>query len=465
MKAKEYKIGKLNCRFWSGEAGLPLLVVLDEPEYRARPEIFLDERFQERHPCALLWVQSEENLTEWEQGRDLRTLLFELEQETDGCRRYLVGGAAAWAIGSRFPRLFAGVLALGGRGDPYAARNMKFTPVWAFGQGEPEDRKVPAAPKYLAAAIRTCGGQCVRYTNVPEGDVWSACFGNDAVVDWLFRQDRKNAFEVTYLCPGLFRIDDYFTSSAYLVCGTERALLIDTGLGEGDLPALIESLTPLPVEVAVTHPHEDHMAQAHCFPKTWLHRRDIESMERNRRQMEEVFGRTLAPAPKAEQFCPLEDGTVIDLGGGVQLEAVELGGHTPNSVVFIDRAHKSIFTGDAIGSGFIVLMICGRNEWRQVISHYKEELGRFMKRLPGLEDFAWYGGHFIQENGCDLDRQEDYLSGQSSYYLPISGGIIRDMEELCERLLSGEISEEKILTEPGHYCEHKSAGMIFRLTD
>lgn len=64
MKAKEYKIGKLNCRFWSGEAGLPLLVVLDEPEYRARPEISLDERFQERHPCALLWVQSEEDLTD-----------------------------------------------------------------------------------------------------------------------------------------------------------------------------------------------------------------------------------------------------------------------------------------------------------------------------------------------------------------------------------------------------------------
>lgn len=43
-------------------------------------------------------------------------------------------------------------------------------------------------------------------------------------------------FEVKYLCPGLFRIDDYFTSSAYLICGAEKALLIDTGLGEGDLP-------------------------------------------------------------------------------------------------------------------------------------------------------------------------------------------------------------------------------------
>lgn len=465
MKTREYKKGKLSCQLWSGETGLPLLVVLDEPAYKARPEIFISEEFQEKHSCSVLWVQSEKDLTEWEQGRDLHTLLLELEQETDGCRMYLVGGAAAWAIGSRFPRRFAGVLALGGRGDPYVARNMKFTPVWAFGQEEPEDRKVPASPKHLVAAVRTCGGQYVRYTSVSEGDIWSVCFENDAAVEWLFRQDRKNMFEVSYLCPGLFRIDDYFTSSAYLICGTEKALLIDTGLGEGDLPALVKSLTPLPVEVAVTHPHEDHMAQAYRFPKSWFHRLDIESMEKNRQQMKKAFGWPLTPTPKAEQLCPIEDGTMIDLGGGVQIEAVELGGHTPNSVVFIDRAHKCIFTGDAIGSGFIVLMICGRNEWRQVISHYKEELGRFIKRLPELEDFAWYGGHFIQENGCDPDRQEDYLSGQSSYYLPLSGEIVRDMEELCEKLLSGEIPEETILVNPRHYCEHKSAGMTFKLTD
>ena len=205
METKEYKKGKLSCQLWSGETGLPLLVVLDEPAYKARPEIFISEKFQEEHPCSVLWVQSEKDLTEWEQGRDLHTLLFELEQETDECRMYLVGGAAAWAIGSRFPRRFAGVLALGGRGDPYIARNMKFTPVWAFGQEEPEDRKVPASPKHLVAAVRTCGGQYVRYTSVSEGDIWSACFENDAAVEWLFRQDRKNMFEVKYLCPGLFR--------------------------------------------------------------------------------------------------------------------------------------------------------------------------------------------------------------------------------------------------------------------
>ena len=167
---------------------------------------------------------------------------------------------------------------------------------------------------------------------------------------------------------------DVGQADAALVLCDGQAMLIDGGNTEDS--SLVYSylsntlgLEELDYGVA-THPHEDHMAQAYRFPKTWLHRLDIESMEKNRQQMEKVFGRTLAPAPKDEQLCPIEDGTMIDLGGGVQIETVELGGHTPNSVVFIDRAHKCVFTGDAIGSGFIVLMICGRNEWRQVISHY-----------------------------------------------------------------------------------------------
>lgn len=41
METKEYKKGKLSCQLWSGETGLPLLVVLDEPAYKARPEIFI----------------------------------------------------------------------------------------------------------------------------------------------------------------------------------------------------------------------------------------------------------------------------------------------------------------------------------------------------------------------------------------------------------------------------------------
>lgn len=134
-------------------------------------------------------------------------------------------------------------------------------------------------------------------------------------------------------------------------------------------------------------------------------------------------------------------------------------------MVFIDRAHECVFTGDAIGSGYIALMICSRDQWRQLISHYQDELLRFQKYLPSLQNYAWYGGHFIQENGCDLNRQEDYLSGSSTYYLPISEDVVNDMALLCGRLLSGEIPESQFLNGPEHYCEFQNAGMIFRITD
>ncbi len=475
MNEMNYIRDEIHCRYWKQETGapMPLLVLLSENagEPKVKPQVFLSEKFQQKFPCSMLLVEAGADLNAWEPAKALRSLLFELEAEQpeviDGCRMYLVGSSAAWTIGSRFPRRFAAVVALGGRGDPHAARSMKFTPVWAFGSTQSGDRRLPASPKYTAAALRSCGSQYVRYTEVPvEKSIWDTAFSSSYEVStWMFEQNRRKMFEVTYLRPGVFRIDDYFTSSAYLVCGTEKALLIDTGMGEGDLHALVRSLTPLPVEVAVTHPHEDHMANAAGFSKTWLHQHDIEAMDENRAEMAKVFGRKLSPAPKLEQLCPLNNGTKINLGGGVIIEAVELGGHTPNSVVFIDRAHECVFTGDAIGSGYIALMICSRDQWRQMISHYRDELIRFREYLPSLQNYAWYGGHFIQENGCDLDRQEDYLSGSSTYYLPISEDVVNDMALLCGRLLSGEIPESQFLNGPEHYCEFQNAGMIFRITD
>ena len=39
----------------------------------------------------------------------------------------------------------------------------------------------------------------------------------------------------------------------YLLCGTKKALLIDTGLGICDISAEVKKLTPLPVTAAATH--------------------------------------------------------------------------------------------------------------------------------------------------------------------------------------------------------------------
>lgn len=52
METKEYKKGKLSCQLWSGETGLPLLVVLDEPAVQSSTgDIHLLKNFRRNTPA------------------------------------------------------------------------------------------------------------------------------------------------------------------------------------------------------------------------------------------------------------------------------------------------------------------------------------------------------------------------------------------------------------------------------
>ena len=45
----------------------------------------------------------------------------------------------------------------------------------------------------------------------------------------------------------------------YLLCGTKKAILIDTGLGVANIKKVVDSLTSLPVTAITTHIHWDHI--------------------------------------------------------------------------------------------------------------------------------------------------------------------------------------------------------------
>lgn len=474
--------GELRYTLWRGrQAPGPLCVLLPEEEdteksLMKKAELILAEKAQEKHPSWLLVPWCYGGWEKWEQALALHELLFDLsEQESllDGCRFYLLGGQGAWAVASRFPSRFAAVAAFAGPRDPYQARNLKFVPFWGFERKEyglAAECSVALGPQGTSCrkavmALRTCGAENARYTclqsNSASSALWRQAAEETEFLSWLFSQDRRKQFAVHYLRPGLFRIDDYFTSSAYLVCGTQKALLIDTGMGEGDLAGLVRSLTPLPVELAVTHPHQDHMAHAASFSSVWMQSRDAAAIWEQSGLMDYMKSRGFS-MPSRKAVFPLEAGSKIDLGGGVIIEALDLPGHTPHSLVFKDSFHKSIFTGDAIGSGYIVLMICRWEEWRKRISDYQTALRKFRDNQPDLEDYAWYGGHFIQENGCDMRRQEWYLSGKSLYFNPISGRVVEDMITLCTMLLEGLIPEEQLRNSPEHHAQWREAGVSFR---
>ena len=136
--------------------------------------------------------------------------------------------------------------------------------------------------------------------------------------------------------PGIWVIEEPVHSEvvkSYLVLGNEQAALIDTGMGVGDLRALVNDLTALPVVVLQSHAHNDHIGSTWQFNDVRIHQSEADdlatgqSAERLRNWFlpEEMSG----PLPSC--FNPegylipgmtptalLADGDVIDLGGRVR---------------------------------------------------------------------------------------------------------------------------------------------------
>lgn len=69
-------------------------------------------------------------------------------------------------------------------------------------------------------------------------------------------------FTVEQIDQDTFVISEYRhweETHCYLLCGTKRAILIDTGLGVSNIREVIDGLTKLPVTVITTHVHWDHI--------------------------------------------------------------------------------------------------------------------------------------------------------------------------------------------------------------
>ena len=146
--------------------------------------------------------------------------------------------------------------------------------------------------------------------------------------------------------PNVTLIDDAGESTCYLICGSERALLVDSVNGYEDLSEIVRSLTDLPVIVVNTHGHGDHIFGNVYFEEAWLHPADngLYDMFFGYAK-EEMDKHNLRPCP----VKPLEIGQIFDLGG-VQLEVVDLKGHTAGSIGLLDKAGRIIYTGDGLNT-------------------------------------------------------------------------------------------------------------------
>lgn len=160
-----------------------------------------------------------------------------------------------------------------------------------------------------------------------------------------------------------------------LIIGKEKALLIDTGYGFGDLASFIRTLTDKPLEVVLTHGHTDHCGGNYQFPTVHMNLMDVPTYlwyEATQKQLiVDKFKRDRAAAGKppvwptnfdeqqwtkqhTRHFEPLKNGQIFDLGGR-QEEIFFMPGHTVGSIVVFDHQTGLLFSGDNISDSLWIL--------------------------------------------------------------------------------------------------------------
>lgn len=136
----------------------------------------------------------------------------------------------------------------------------------------------------------------------------------------------------------------------YLLEGEEKALLIDTGWGTGNVRALVERLTKKPVMVVNSHFHPDHAGGNGEFEEVYVgrnYRYDETSVVSN-----ELCPCDISKLPHPDyRKIPISEGFVFELGGR-SVEVIEArDAHCNSSLFFLDRGHRMVFTGDEFESG------------------------------------------------------------------------------------------------------------------
>lgn len=174
-----------------------------------------------------------------------------------------------------------------------------------------------------------------------------------------------NWFFCEKVTPLLTRIRDASGVCMYLIEGTERAALIDTGIGLGNLKDFVKTLTDKEPVVIVTHGHVDHAMGAGAFDTVYISPLDKEIYEAHSRLSErqaylagsgisgghpemarEAAASDWMPAKPWADFRALHVGDVFDLGGQ-ELEICPGAGHTLGCVTVLWRQARILFPGDA----------------------------------------------------------------------------------------------------------------------
>ncbi len=165
-------------------------------------------------------------------------------------------------------------------------------------------------------------------------------------------------FSVTEVSPKVWQISDHGADNMYIIEGKDSSLLVDTGLGAADLVSCVKKITSKPLIVVNTHGHPDHSGANYQFEKVYMDAADFEAAKsfNTPEARSGSSGRMLGSNKPAEtdlykgkihdtKLVAVKEGYIFNLGGR-RIQVMEMPGHTPGELCFLDIENRLLFTGD-----------------------------------------------------------------------------------------------------------------------
>ena len=152
----------------------------------------------------------------------------------------------------------------------------------------------------------------------------------------------------------------------FLLAGTEKALLIDSGMMVSNAKEIAKTLTDLPVFLLNTHADRDHIGSNEEFESFYMHPAE-----------EAVYRRSGKPGI----IIPVQEDYVIDLGQR-KLRIIDLPGHTPGSIAVLDEAARILISGDPIQQHGRIFMFGPHRD----MNAYIESLKKLEKRKNEFDE-------------------------------------------------------------------------------
>jgi glyoxylase-like metal-dependent hydrolase (beta-lactamase superfamily II) len=196
-------------------------------------------------------------------------------------------------------------------------------------------------------------------------------------------------FVVKNLGDGIHLLAEPPHVNSFLITGSTRAVLFDTGLGVANIRKVAEEITDLDILVVNSHYHFDHVGGNHLFSQIAIHELGASALAEEvpaewltayidytarmldkfgiYRDLDDEFFRLLDlemfPRPLPSGFDPrtwktvptvpsmlLADGDVLDLGSR-SLHVIHTPGHTPDCICLLDTKSGALFAGDTLCTG------------------------------------------------------------------------------------------------------------------